>query len=264
MKRSVLLVPALGAALLAPALPAVAAPVASSAPASQTNTTTALQEAEQSLALVDARLAELTSLQQTLDRIPEADRPKVDYRTEIRNLVKTALELRGTIEAIVAGRVPAFDMAIVKPRVELFLLTAQTIHRATTELTTKVDTAHIELGFCITRAVLRLVNPTATVEMINESKQDVQATFERVSTYPDLQPTDRATIYVKDVLNTKIWEIRISRDRTLLGKKPEGYRQVNRQLTHAVGVWFDAGATVAEVQAEIAALDAVHAQALKA
>ncbi|GAB2472665.1 hypothetical protein GCM10027030_03980 [Luteococcus sediminum] len=260
MKRSILVVPALGAALLAPALPAVAAP----APAPASQTSAALQEAEQSLALVDARIAELCGLQQTNNRIPEVQKPEVDYRTEIRDLLKTAFELRGTIKAIVAGRVPAFDMATVKPRVELFLLTSRTIHRATTELTTKVDTTHIELGFCITLAVLRLINPTATVEMINESKQDVQATFDRVSTYPDLQPTDRATIYVKNALNTKIWEIRISRDRNLLVKNPAGYRQVNRQLTHAVGVWFDAGATVAEVQAEIAALEGVHGKALTA
>lgn len=263
MKRSVLVVPALGVALMAPALPAVAAP--SPAPVSQdSRATTSLQQAEQSLELVDARIAELRSLQEATNRIPKVQRPEVDYRTEIRDLLKTAFELRGTIEAIVAGRVPAFDMATIKPRVELFLVTSRTIHRATTELTTKVDTAHIELGFCITRAVLRLINPTATVEMIDESRTDVLATFEQVATYPDLQPTDRATIYVKDALNTKIWQIRISRDRTLLGKKPEAYRQVNRQLTHAVGVWFDAGATVAEVQAEIAALEAVHSKALQA
>lgn len=248
MKKT-LIVSAIAGALLIPSIPAHPA---AAAPAP----TASLSQAQ-----AQTELDELTA---AIEALEEADRTLVesDYSKEMTELLRTAFELRETIEAVIAGRVPSVDLATVLPRIELVVQIADTIETATTTLQNKVQAAHVELGFAVTKAVIRVVNPSSSIEQIDESKTELAEDLERVSGYPDLQPGDTATIYVKAGLDKKIWQTRIQRDKEILGKASTPvYMELNKNITQAVGVWFDATATVADVNAEIENLDDAYAEA---
>ena len=87
MKRSALIIPILTGAVLAPVAPAVA--VAAPAPVSQSAARQHAQvDAEQALAQVNARIAELHKIPQA--QVPASEAPKVNYGEEIRKLLDTA------------------------------------------------------------------------------------------------------------------------------------------------------------------------------
>lgn len=147
------------------------------------------------------------------------------------------------------------DLSTIPARVDLLITSVKTIQQANHNLVNKVEAAHVELGFSITRALIRTINPTSTAAQLAESKADVLSTYAKVAAYRDLKPTDAATVYVKNGLNTKIWQTRINRDKYLLGKNAEGYKAINKALTHATGVWFNPATTVKQVDDEVKALD---------
>ncbi|MDO5727642.1 MAG: CAMP factor family pore-forming toxin, partial [Bowdeniella nasicola] len=227
---------------LAPAV--IAMPAAS---ATETPAAVASSDADDQLQRIDTAIAQLQEAQAALPS-------NVDYGKEIRELLKVAFELKDFIIPVASGGVPPFDPATIAPRVELLAQIGTTIGTATTELTNKIGDAHVELGFSITRAVIRLGNPSSSVYAIEASAAELAETLDRVSHYPDLGPDDRATIYVKARLDKVIWQVRIARDTHVLGKDRDAYRTLNRNITHAVGVWLNPGSTVAQVDAEIAGL----------
>ncbi len=215
---------------------------------------------DEKIAKVDAIIADLERAEATMSNEVKT---QTDYGKEIRNLLSTAWELRGAITDIATGHIPAFDVDTVLPRLELLTQISMTIKTSTTELTNKVNDAHVQLGFAVTRAVIRLINPSATVEQLKASCEDLSQTLERVKGYPDLSPNDTATIYVKARLDKVIWQTRFDRDKYILGKAPsQAYFELNSKITHAVGVWFNASATVAQVDEEIDHLQAAYGEAL--
>ena len=246
--KKTLVASAIAGALLfptVPALPAAAAP---------TDAAITQTQAQADLDRVESAIDSLESAEQLL--------PNSEYTQEIKDLLKTAFELRDSLETVIAGGVPTVDPATILPRVELVVQIADTIDTATSTLQNKVQQAHVELGFAVTKAVLRVINPGATVEQLKASKAELSEDLERVSGYADLTADDTATIYVKARLDKKIWETRTQRDKNILGKAPAPvYFELNKNISEAVGVWFDGSATVAEVDAAIADLDEAYATA---
>lgn len=235
----------------------IVAPVVTAAPA-----LAAPSEPSVSASTTDDQLAQIDKTIAELQEAAKASH-QTDYLKEIHRLLKTAFELRSTIVALATGSVPAFDPATIPVRVSLLAEIGKTIGTATTELTNKVSDAHVQIGFAVTRAVIRLINPGATVEQLKESAEDLAQTIDLVRNYPDLGPQDRATIYVKARLDKTIWETRFNRDAKILGKaSKEVYFELNKNITHAVGVWFDPTATVEKVDAEITALKEAYDKAL--
>lgn len=234
------------------------APAVSSAPALASDVPAVelsnAQQADATLHSLDKAIGQL--------KAEEASAVKTDYRKEITDLLNTALEWRTIVEDIVTGRIPNVDIATIKPRIELTIQIAHTIETASQKLRNKVEDAHVQLGFAVTRAVLRVLNITATKEMLADSAKDLKAVLDRVSNYPDLKPTDRATIYTKAALDKKIWETRFDRDKNILGKVDfEVYNELNGDITHAVGVQLNPNSTVAEVNQAITDLDAAYKKA---
>lgn len=214
-------------------------------------------DANDQLERIDNAIAQLEEAQAALPS-------NVDYAKEIRKLLEVAFELKDFIIPIAAGGVPPFDPATIPARVELLAQIGTTIGTATTELTNKIGDAHVQLGFSITRAVIRLANPSSSVFALEESSIELANTLEQVSTYPDLGPDDRATIYVKARLDKVIWQTRIARDKHILGKgHKDVYFQLNRNITRAVGVWMNPAATVERVNDEIVHLQDALELALK-
>ncbi len=253
--QSTLVAAAVTCSLLAPAAamsPALAAPTTTSV------VTTTAASADAQLQEVDALIAKLEATQTKLT----ATGHETNYGKEIRELLGAAWQWRTAIVAIAAGGVPPFDPATILPRIQLATEVADTIRIATTEFTNKTNDAHVQIGFAVTRAVIRLANPSGSVDQLRTSITELDTLVEKVRTYPDLTPEDTATIYVKARLDQAIWETRIARDKNILGKVPFAvYHKLNTKITHAVGVQLDPTTTVQQVDDEVAALKAAYAEA---
>lgn len=249
--RKTLVAAVAAATLLTPSLAAAPALAADNNTA---RTTVTVDQAKAKLAEVDQAIATL--------RDAQAATPRTDYAREIRELLDTAFELRTLITQLATGQVPTVDFATLETRVTLVREIASTIRVATTELRTKVVAAHEELGFSITKAVLRVANPTATEAQLQASLTELRDDLDRVRTYPDMGPNDVATIYVKVALTKEIWDTRIKRDQNILGKVPSPvYFELNRAITKAVGVELSPTSTVAQVNTQIETLQAAYAKA---
>ncbi|MCK1239189.1 CAMP factor pore-forming toxin Cfu [Streptococcus uberis] len=148
-----------------------------------------------------------------------------------------------------------YDLNSIGTRVEAISDVIEAIVFSTQQLTNKVDQAHIDMGFAITKLLIRIADPFASNESIKGQAEAVKQVQATVLTYPDLQPTDRATIYVKSKLDKLIWQTRITRDQKVLNVKSfEVYHQLNKAITHAVGVQLNPTVTVAQVDQEIEVL----------
>lgn len=214
-------------------------------------------------AMAKEKLAELDA---AMNKIQEANKdvPKANWSKEILDLVKTAAELRKEVEAIISGDFAAFHPAIFE-RITLITQIGVTIDTSVNTLQNKVQAAHVEVGFAVTKAVLRVINLTATEDQLKESEKNLTDTLARVSTYPDLTPGDVATVYVKHELRKDIWQTRVNRDKNILGKKGYAvYNELNKAITHAVGVSLNPASTVQNVRDEVATLNAAYAKAMAA
>ncbi|HEQ1203140.1 TPA: CAMP factor pore-forming toxin Cfa [Streptococcus pyogenes] len=157
-----------------------------------------------------------------------------------------------------------YDFSSIGARVEVLSDAIKAIVFSTTQLTHKVEKAHTDMGFAITKLVIRIIDPFASVDAIKAQVQEIKALEEKVINYPDLQPTDRATIYTKAKLNKAIWNTRLERDKKVLGIKPfDVYNRLNKAITHAVGVQLNPTTTVQQVDDEVIAVQNALETALK-
>lgn len=248
-----------GALLIAPTA-AIAAPVSTSVqgqPVAAVSLDDGQITPSEAANYIDQINASVTEIKQAQEL-----EPKADWAKEINKLIATAAELTQSLEVIANGGISLANPTVVLARTHLVVEIGTTIRNSTQNLSNKIQKAHVELGFAVTRAVLRVVNLGATADQLNESVADLKQTYERVSTYRDLLPTDTATIYVKAKLDKAIWDTRVARDKNILGKKGfQVYNTLNRQITKAVGVWFKASSTVQDVEDAIANLEAAYATA---
>ncbi|MSS46614.1 fimbrial protein [Cutibacterium sp. WCA-380-WT-3A] len=261
MKKTCLVTPLLVGAMLMPA--ALSTPSAHAVePTATVSTATSAHalsasDARHTLQLLDARIASLQSMQKAF--------PGSDYSDQIRDLLKTAFDLRGLIETIAHGGIPFYDPATIMPRVKLVATTVDTIHTATTTLQNKVRPAHVELGLEVTKAVLLTINPASTAKELDAEASALKARLAKVSQYPDLTPNDVATIYVRANFGKTIWQVRANRDKYILGHKSAAvYKTLNGAITKAVGVKLDPKATVGKIQAARTDLLAAYQTALHA
>ncbi|HFX4105239.1 TPA: CAMP factor pore-forming toxin Cfa [Streptococcus pyogenes] len=152
-----------------------------------------------------------------------------------------------------------YDFSSIGARVEALSDAIKAIVFSTTQLTHKVEKAHTDMGFAITKLVIRIIDPFASVDAIKAQVQEIKALEEKVINYPDLQPTDRATIYTK-----AIWNTRLERDKKVLGIKSfDVYNRLNKAITHAVGVQLNPTTTVQQVDDEVIAVQNALETALK-
>ncbi|MCI5825645.1 MAG: CAMP factor family pore-forming toxin [Arcanobacterium sp.] len=272
MKITPLIGLTLSAALSVPsaaaALPSatLAAPTAASSVVlmvSDTTTSTAADRASQ----VKQAKALLTEVNNTITRakVAQTAAPQADWSGEFFKLFRTLEELKQSLDTIIKGGAPLLQPSVIFARAELAIEIGTTISQSVTHLQNKVQAAHVEIGFAITRAVLRLINIGATEQQLKEASAELVTVYNRVLTYPDLTPGDTATLYVKDALVKEIWKTRINRDKYILGKKSfQTYNALNKAITKAVDVRLNPSATVQEVRDEITVLKAAYAAALAA
>lgn len=196
---------------------------------------------------------------------------KNDYKDEIvyvydyEKPVDTAINAVDKMKSSLGGN-PAtiYDLGSIGPRIEAITDVIEAINFSTHNLTNKVSQANVDMGFGITKLVIRIADPFASVDSIKAQVAEVKQLEQKVMTYPDLKPTDKATIYTKSKLDKAIWDIRVQRDQKVLNKKSfDVYNALNKAITHAVGVQLNPNVTVQEVDQEIVNLQMALQTALK-
>lgn len=253
---------ALAATLAIPGAIAPTAAFAASEPT--TGEVTIVQDGTITPTEAKAYIADINSTIETLKQA-KANEPQADWSAEFNRLFATASELTQSLAVIANHGASLANADLTLARAHLIVEIGVTIDESVNNLQYKIEKTHVELGFAVTRAILRVSNIGATTAQLNDSITDLQNTYNRVSTYRDLLSTDRATIYVKSHLNKAIWNTRFERDKNILGKKDFWtYNALNKEITKAVGVWFRAKSTVADCDAAIAALNAAYAKAYAA
>ncbi|WP_216380608.1 CAMP factor family pore-forming toxin [Arcanobacterium phocae] len=216
-------------------------------------------EAEEKAEAVEETMNHVTDVAE----VAKVARPDIQWSKEFNQLFTTLRELQGELLALASGNIPAFDAQTILSRAELATNIGLTIDTAATKLKDKVQAAHVEIGFAVTRAVIRLTNLTSTEAQLKESIKDLQDVLARVSEYPEIAPTDTATVYVKNELTKKIWKTRWDRDTNILGKKAfVTYHGLNKHITKAVGVELNPHSTVQQVRDAVTDLDTAYKTAL--
>lgn len=170
--------------------------------------------------------------------------------TELEATVNDAITKVDNMKASLRAANPTtiYDLGTIGARVEALTDVINAIVFSTTQLTNKIDKAHIDMGFAITKLVIRLVDPFASIDSIKEQSKTIESLKQATLTYPDLKLTDRATIYKKAVLDKAIWNTRFERDKKILGVKSfTVYNTLNQAITHAVGVQLNPNVSVADV-----------------
>ncbi|KHD46744.1 CAMP factor family pore-forming toxin [Streptococcus hongkongensis] len=185
--------------------------------------------------------------------------------TEMEASVNKAINSVDQLQtALRANPETIYDLNSIGARVEGLSDVIQAIVFSTTQLTNKVSKAHVDMGFAITKLVIRIADPFASVEAIKAQTQAIAQLEQAVLAYPDLQATDRATIYTKSKLDKAIWNTRFTRDKQVLPVKSFGvYNTLNKAITHAVGVQLNPSTTVEQVDQEVKALELALSIALQ-
>lgn len=184
-----------------------------------------------------------------------------DYEKPVNEAITIVEKLKTSLRA---NPETVYDLNSIGSRVEALTDVIEAITFSTQHLTNKVSQANIDMGFGITKLVIRILDPFASVDSIKAQVNDVKALEQKVLTYPDLKPTDRATIYTKSKLDKEIWNTRFTRDKKVLNVKEfKVYNTLNKAITHAVGVQLNPNVTVQQVDQEIVTLQAALQTALK-
>ena len=206
---------------------------------------------------LDGQAGDLKGLRQIL--------PAGDYKDQVGDLLDSVIRLRDLAEQIANGQVPAYKLDTLGSRVKLVITIGQTIHNSVDNLQTKPRQANVTMGLEITKAVVILVDPTATKDMITAEIAAVEKCYKAAVAMPDLKDTDPATIYTKSHLNKTIWQVRHNRAKNLAGKKDRAViKELNKEIAKAVGVWFRAKSTVGDCKAAEAELNDAYQKALAA
>lgn len=257
MKKSYLVTPLIAGALFLPtALPATAAQAAAPAAVSAVNKTElTTDQAKAELAAVNSRINMLHEAQKAI--------PGSQYADQIEDLIKTVLDLRGAIDTIANGGVPVYDPATIVPRVHLVIDAADAIKIGNTTLQHKVKKAHVELGLEVAKSVVIVINPSSSVAQIQDEIKALKARIDKVSAYPDLSKDDTATIAYKQTLRKTIHDVRVGRNKNIVGKKDKSVVDtLNKEIHKADKVRANAKSTVAQVDTAVDQLRAAYQTAM--
>jgi len=129
----------------------------------------------------------------------------------------------------------------------------------------KVKKAHVELGLEIAKASIVAINPASSVAQVQDEIKALKARIDKVSAYPDLSKDDTATIAYKQTLRKTIHEVRVGRNKNIVGKKDQAVVDtLNKEISKADKVRANAKSTVAQVDTAVDQLRAAYQTALNA
>ncbi|MBP1044663.1 CAMP factor family pore-forming toxin [Enterococcus sp. BWM-S5] len=183
-----------------------------------------------------------------------------DYEDALNQLIPVLDNLEQDVNAAANkarfNMVTIYDLDSIGVRLQLITEISNAIAFSVEQLGNKVEQAHRELGVEITKAVITVADPFASVSKIEQQIVSLQNLMEKVLTYPDLDLNAKATYPVKQKLDAAIWATRFERDKKILGKVPFAvYNDLNKVITRAVGVQLSLKSTVGDVNAAIQSLE---------
>lgn len=190
-----------------------------------------------------------------------------EYEDALNQLLPVLNDLENDLNAPAKNArfnmVTIYDLDSIGVRLQLITEISNAIAFSVEQLGNKVEQAHRELGVEITKAVIMVADPFASVSGIEKQIVSLQELMEKVLTYPDLDLNAKATYPVKQKLDAAIWATRFERDKKILGKVPFAvYNDLNKVITRAVGVQLSLKSTVGDVEVAIQSLESALELAL--
>lgn len=225
------------------------------------------QQTTPPIELTENNEAELHSLelelQEELDKAEFAarsiDLPDVGAKEHIEKL-KKAIEI---VKKMINGQIPGVDLRTIPARNQLLIDIAHAITYDATELVNKERGAHVIMGFSITKATLKVIDPLASLEALETAGESLKEAMVKASQKPDLTEDSVATHYSLDSLKENIKQARRLSRRELAGYiSPESLRELNNAIESADKVAHKRRVTVGEVEAANAALNEAVDKAL--
>lgn len=206
----------------------------------------------------DNNIAKLNELKVDVEQLK-----KDSAGTQYENLAQKAINAADKVEANVDGVSDRFnsdtvyDLNSIGVRIQLLTKSVEAMRFGTTDLADKVQTAHTKLGGAVTIAIIKALDPFASVDSITAEIGNLDKLMQELATYPVAGPNDIATIYYKAKLDKAIWETRFERDKKVLGKTTFAvYNELNRNITKAVGVQLNPTTKIVDVDKAIVDLKA--------
>ena len=176
----------------------------------------------------------------------------------------TAITVQNTLGVHGVHPLP-LDLIAAQARAVLDDIGADAIKTGNTTLQHKVKKAHVELGLEIAKASIVAINPASSVAQVQDEIKALKARIDKVSAYPDLSKDDTATIAYKQTLRKTIHEVRVGRNKNIVGKKDQAVVDtLNKEISKADKVRANAKSTVAQVDTAVDQLRAAYQTALNA
>lgn len=211
------------------------------------------------LEISDLKTDVKTAVQSVQDIEPKNENEKelLDKYHEAARDINRELEIS---EEKVSGPVSAgsvYDLTTIPVRIQLLIRIGRAIRFATTELSNKVVAAHTKITEYILTGILYCVNPFASEGQIMEYIERFEPLQQELLSYPDLSPTDIATIYKKAAFSRELGEgRRVLRNMNQLTRRFQG-RALQEAINEGSRMWWRLDVTCGELDAQI---EKVHAE----
>lgn len=205
------------------------------------------------LEISDLKTDVKTAVQSVQDIEPKNENEKElldKYHEAARDLNRELEVSEERVSAPVAGN-SVYDLTTIPVRIQLLIRIGRAIRFATTELSNKVVAAHTKITEYILTGILYCVNPFASEGQIMEYIERFEPLQQELLSYPDLSPTDIATIYKKAAFSRELGEgRRVLRNMNQLTRRFQG-KALQDAINEGSRMWWRLDVTCGELDAQI-------------
>ena len=210
------------------------------------NTAIYAQTNEAALNEANSKLDYLGDLIDGIEKIGDLTGQELGWLKELKEAYKAISKIVEGLEKGV-GNIAELRAKVI-PRIDLLINIAETITADATELSDSQQQAHVIIGFAVTRAVVKAVDPFETADELKKASSDLTAALDRARAVPKQTEDSVRTHYNLEKLNKAINDAKRARNKELRNKLDATMlAEVDMAIKKAEDVKRNNKATVKEV-----------------
>lgn len=204
------------------------------------------QANEVALEEANYKLDYLGDLIDGIEKIGDLTGQELGWLNELKEAYKAISKIVEGLEKGV-GNIAELRAKVI-PRIDLLINIAETITADATELVDSQQQAHIIIGFAVTRAVVKAIDPFETADELKKASNDLTAALDRARAVPKQTEDSVRTHYNLEKLNKAINDAKRARNKELRNKlDATKLAEVDMAIKKAENVKRNNKATVKEV-----------------
>ena len=204
------------------------------------------QANEVALEEANYKLDYLGDLIDGIEKIGDLTGQELGWLNELKEAYKAISKIVEGLEKGV-GNIAELRAKVI-PRIDLLINIAETITADATELVDSQQQAHIIIGFAVTRAVVKAIDPFETADELKKASNDLTAALDRARAVPKQTEDSVRTHYNLEKLNKAINDAKRARNKELRNKlDATKLAEVDMAIKKAEDVKRNNKATVIEV-----------------